>query len=83
MKRILVLLIIFSNIAFSEIVLDKSKSIPIKYAPTSVTVDGEGNIYSVSSFIGMVVKYNKEWKHEYTLKFKDTKIISDIFYYKD
>ena len=57
MKRILVLLIIFSNIAFSEIVLDKSKSIPIKYAPTSATVDGEGNIYSVSSFIGMVVKY--------------------------
>lgn len=83
MKRILILFVIFSNIVFSEIIVDKSKSIPIKYAPTSVTVDKDGNIYSVSSFIGMVVKYNKEWKHEYTLKFKETKIISDIFYYED
>ena len=83
MKRILILFVIFSNIVFSEIIVDKSKSIPIKYAPTSVTVDKDGNIYSVSSFIGMVVKYNKEWKHEYTFKFKETKIISDIFYYED
>lgn len=83
MRKVLILLIIFSNIVFAETTLIKSKTIPVKFAPTSLTVDNEGNIYSVSSFIGMVVKYNKEWKHEYTIKFKDTKAISDIYYYND
>lgn len=83
MKKLLILFFILNNLIFSEVIIEKSRTVPIKYAPTGITVDEEGNIYSVSSFISMVVKYDNKWKHEYSLKLKDVKIISDIFYYKD
>lgn len=83
MKKLFILFILTNSLIFSQVSLNRDKIIPSKYKPTSITVDKEGNIYAGSNFVGAVVKYNKDWKFQYTLKFKDIKNIADVFSYEN
>lgn len=82
-KLFLVFFIILSFLLFPQMKLEVSRTIPMKYAPTSITVDEKGNIYSASSFTGVIVKYDENFKYQHTLKFFEEKAITDIFYYKN
>lgn len=83
MKKILIFLFLLNMYAFSAINVEKTKLIPTKYKPTGITVDKEGNIYASSSFVGALIKYNKDFKLQYVLRIKDTKNITDLFAYEN
>ena len=83
MKKVLILLFLFSNLIFGEITLHKEKIISTKFRPTSITVDENGNIYVSSHFVDSIVKYNSEFKYQYTLRIKETQNIIDIYAYKN
>lgn len=81
MKKIVLLIMLFSNLCFSETVISKGKIIPNKFKPTTITVDGEGNIYTGSHFVNALVKYNSDYKKEFVLNFKESNYITDIYSY--
>ena len=83
MKKVLILLFLFSNLIFGEVTLHKEKIISPKFRPTSITVDENGNIYTSSHFVGSIIKYNSEFKYQYTLRIKETQSIIDIYAFKD
>ncbi len=83
MKRILIFLVLLNVMLFSAVNVEKVKLIPTKYKPTGITVDKEGNIYASSSFVGVIVKYSKDFKQQYVLRIKDIKNITDIFAYEN
>ena len=82
MKKILLLLFLLNNLIFGEITLHKEKTISTKFRPTSITVDENGNIYAGSHFADSIIKYNSEFKYQYTLKIKEAQNIIDIYVYK-
>lgn len=83
MKKILLLLLLLNLTIFSMVTVEKGKIIPTKYKPTGITADREGNIYASSSFVGAIIKYDKNYKLQYVLKIKDIKNIADIFVYEN
>lgn len=83
MKRILIFLVLLNAMVFSAVEVEKTKLIPTKYKPTGITVDKDGNIYASSSFVGVIIKYSKDFKQQYVLRFKDVKNITDVFAYEN
>ena len=83
MKRILIFLVLLNVMVFSAVEVEKTRLIPTKYKPTGITVDKDGNIYASSSFVGVIIKYSKDFKREYVLRIKDIKNITDIFAYEN